>query len=94
MIPLVIVMLVLALGFGVLGQDDVELQLNTPINKAALNAGAVRYYSFRAPSNLASNYNYLIFDLSAAGEEVSDPDIFISTVICFLRSLAKSASNP
>ena len=45
------------------------------------------YFKFVVPESEAPNQNYLIYDLSIAGDEFSDPDIMISSVLFWLFNM-------
>lgn len=54
------------------------LQLNTTSRIYTLPAGGNNSFSLIAPQEIQQSY--LIFDTEGIGEEISDPDIYISTV--------------
>lgn len=60
-------------------QNDTLLPLNRPFS-ATLLKDQQAYFMVRVPADEVAGKNHLIFDLSYAGDEFSDPDIMISSV--------------
>lgn len=60
-------------------QNDVVLPFDTPY-PAFLQRDQHAYFKVVVPPTASEGNEYLIFDLSLAGEEFSDPDIMISSV--------------
>ena len=64
----------------VCGQNEQALTLDKSTDAKTLAGGQSAYYSIVVPQNIAENSQFLIFDVFAASDDASNPDIYISDV--------------
>jgi len=61
-------------------QSEEQLKLDTETSKKTLKNGQTASYFITLPNEIQENTNFLIFDVFAAENDGSDPDIYISDV--------------
>ena len=75
------ILLVLLIASAIKCQQEQEVTLDRPSDNTTLHDNEVVYYSVTIPSEIMSKAFYLIFDAFSTAGDLSDPDIFISSVL-------------